>query len=220
MQSSSARISCRASASACTTTWAAPRGCTHVTELLGSLAHRGGPDASRDCGAKTRALAKPFQLDRCHALETTTDTVRRYYPKWYRGAPHAAARGGGGVKIHEYQGKEIFRKYGMATPRGIPAFSVDEAVDGGTNRSAATSGSSRRRSTPAAAARAAASRSRASPDEVRELAGKILGMQLVTHQTGPRGQKVRRLLIEEGADITQGALRRHGRRSRDAARRA
>ena len=45
-------------------------------------------------------------------------------------------------------------------------------------------------------------------DEVRELAGRILGMQLVTHQTGPAGQKVRRLLIEEGADIRQGALRR------------
>jgi len=104
------------------------------------------------------------------------------------------------VKIHEYQGKEIFRKFGMATPRGIPAFTVDEAV---------------------AAARAlggnvwvvkaqihAGGRGKGggvkvakSLDEVRELAGRILGMQLVTHQTGPRGQKVRRLLIEEGADI-------------------
>ena len=59
------------------------------------------------------------------------------------------------MNIHEYQGKEIFRKFGVPTPRGIPAFSVDEAV-----KAAETLGgkvwSSRRRSTPAAAARAAA----------------------------------------------------------------
>ena len=67
--------------------------------------------------------------------------------------------------------------------------------------SAARSGSSRRRSTPAAAARAAASSWRARRPRSRQLAGQILGMQLVTHQTGPQGQKVRRLLIEEGADI-------------------
>ena len=67
--------------------------------------------------------------------------------------------------------------------------------------SAARSGSSRRRSTPAAAARAAASSWRARKPKCATLAGQILGMQLVTHQTGPQGQKVRRLLIEEGADI-------------------
>jgi hypothetical protein len=59
-------------------------GCTHVTELLGSL-----PTAAVQTFAGLRREndgdAKPFQLDRCHALETTTDTVRRYYPKWYRG---------------------------------------------------------------------------------------------------------------------------------------
>jgi Protein of unknown function (DUF2889) len=61
------------------------RGCTHVTELLGSL-----PTAAvQTFAGLQRADAgehKPFQLDRCHALETTTDTVRRYYPKWYRGS--------------------------------------------------------------------------------------------------------------------------------------
>jgi hypothetical protein len=59
-------------------------GCTHVTELLGSL-----PTAAVQTMAGLRreneGAAKPFQLDRCHALETTTDTVRRYYPNWYRG---------------------------------------------------------------------------------------------------------------------------------------
>jgi Protein of unknown function (DUF2889) len=62
------------------------RGCTHLTEMLGYL-----PTAAVQtfAGLKTRedeGADKPFQLDRCHALETTTETVRRYYPKWYRGA--------------------------------------------------------------------------------------------------------------------------------------
>ena len=104
------------------------------------------------------------------------------------------------MKIHEYQGKEIFRRYGMAVPRGIPAFSVDEAV-----KAAQSLGG------PVWVVKAqihAGGRGKGggvklakSIDEVRDLAGKILGMQLVTHQTGAGGQKVRRLLIEEGADI-------------------
>jgi len=104
------------------------------------------------------------------------------------------------VKIHEYQGKEIFRKFGMATPRGIPAFSVDEAVDAAKSLGgnlwvvkAQIHAGGRGKGGGVKLAR--------SLDEVRELAGQILGMQLVTHQTGPQGQKVRRLLIEEGADI-------------------
>ena len=104
------------------------------------------------------------------------------------------------MKIHEYQGKEIFRKFGMATPRGIPAFSVEEAVDAARALGgdvwvvkAQIHAGGRGKGGGVKVAR--------SHDEVRELAAKILGMQLVTHQTGPRGQKVRRLLIEEGADI-------------------
>jgi len=62
------------------------RGCTHLTEMLGSL-----PTAAVQtfAGLKRRedeGTGKPFQLDRCHALETSSDTVRRYYPRWYRGA--------------------------------------------------------------------------------------------------------------------------------------
>ena len=62
------------------------KGCTHITEMLNSL-----PTAAVQtfAGLKMRedeGADKPFQLDRCHALETTTDTVRRYYPRWYRGA--------------------------------------------------------------------------------------------------------------------------------------
>jgi len=104
------------------------------------------------------------------------------------------------VKIHEYQGKEIFRRFGMTTPRGIPAFSVDEAVAAAESLGgevwvvkAQIHAGGRGKGGGVKVAR--------SVGEVREQAGKILGMQLVTHQTGPAGQKVRRLLIEEGADI-------------------
>jgi succinyl-CoA synthetase beta subunit len=104
------------------------------------------------------------------------------------------------MKIHEYQGKEIFRKFGIATPRGFPAFSVDEAVEAAKKLGgkiwvvkAQIHAGGRGKGGGVKVAR--------SLDEVRNLAKKILGMNLVTHQTGPEGQKVRRLLIEEGADI-------------------
>jgi succinyl-CoA synthetase beta subunit len=104
------------------------------------------------------------------------------------------------VKIHEYQGKEIFRRFGLATPRGIPAFTVDEAVAAAQSLGggvwvvkAQIHAGGRGKGGGVKVAR--------SPAEVRDLAGRILGMQLVTHQTGPAGQKVRRLLIEAGADI-------------------
>ncbi|MEP6657783.1 MAG: ADP-forming succinate--CoA ligase subunit beta, partial [Betaproteobacteria bacterium] len=104
------------------------------------------------------------------------------------------------MKIHEYQGKEIFRRYGMVTPRGIPAFNVDEAVKAAQALGgvvwvvkAQIHAGGRGKGGGVKLAR--------SIDEVRDLSSQILGMQLVTHQTGPGGQKVRRLLIEEGADI-------------------
>jgi succinyl-CoA synthetase beta subunit len=104
------------------------------------------------------------------------------------------------VKIHEYQGKEIFRKYGVPTPRGIPAFSVDEAV-----AAAQSLGGSvwvvKAQIHAGGRGKGGGVKVAKSIDEVRDLAGRILGMQLVTHQTGPGGQKVRRLLIEQGADI-------------------
>lgn len=104
------------------------------------------------------------------------------------------------MKIHEYQGKDILRRYGVAVPRGVACFSVDEAIE-----AAKTLGG------PVWVVKAqihAGGRGKGggvklakSLDEVRSHAEQILGMQLVTHQTGPEGQKVRRLLIEEGADI-------------------
>ncbi|HXD40299.1 MAG TPA: ADP-forming succinate--CoA ligase subunit beta [Ramlibacter sp.] len=104
------------------------------------------------------------------------------------------------MKIHEYQGKEILRNFGVPVPRGIPAFTVQEAVEAAQKLGgpvwvvkAQIHAGGRGKGGGVKLAR--------SVDEVKSLAGQILGMQLVTHQTGPAGQKVRRLLIEDGADI-------------------
>jgi succinyl-CoA synthetase beta subunit len=106
------------------------------------------------------------------------------------------------VKIHEYQGKEIFRKFGMPVPRGIPAFSVDEAV-----KAAQSLGGKvwvvKAQIHAGGRGKGGGVKVAKSLDEVKQRATEILGMQLVTHQTGPGGQKVRRLLVEEGADIRQ-----------------
>jgi succinyl-CoA synthetase beta subunit len=104
------------------------------------------------------------------------------------------------MKIHEYQAKEILRKYGVPTPKGIACFSVDEA-----EKAAQTLGTKvcvvKAQIHAGGRGKGGGVKLAKSVDEVRDLAGKILGMQLVTHQTGPQGQKVRRLLVEEGADI-------------------
>jgi succinyl-CoA synthetase beta subunit len=104
------------------------------------------------------------------------------------------------MKIHEYQGKEILRQFDIAVPRGYPAFSVREAVEAAQKLGgpvwvvkAQIHAGGRGKGGGVKLAR--------SMDEVKALAGQILGMQLKTHQTGSEGQKVRRLLIEEGADI-------------------
>jgi len=91
------------------------------------------------------------------------------------------------MNVHEYQGKEILRKFGVATPRGVPCFSVAEAD------SAARQLGGRGKGGGVMVAK--------SLQEVHDFATKILGMTLVTHQTGPEGRVVRRLLVEEGADI-------------------
>jgi succinyl-CoA synthetase beta subunit len=112
----------------------------------------------------------------------------------------ALVQGQSGVKIHEYQGKEIFREYGLPTPRGFPAFSVEEALEAAKKLGgnvwvvkAQIHAGGRGKGGGVKVAKTLA--------QVRDFSKAILGMQLVTHQTGPEGQKVRRLLIEEGADI-------------------
>jgi len=104
------------------------------------------------------------------------------------------------MKIHEYQGKDILRQFGVPVPRGIPAFTVQEAVEAAQKLGgpvwvvkAQIHAGGRGKGGGVKVAKTI--------DDVKALAGQILGMQLVTHQTGPEGQKVRRLYIEDGADI-------------------
>jgi succinyl-CoA synthetase beta subunit len=104
------------------------------------------------------------------------------------------------MKIHEYQGKEILRKYGVPTPRGLPAFSVEEAVDAAKQLGGAV-WVVKAQIHAGGRGKGGGVKVAKSLEEVRKLASSILGMQLKTPQTGPQGQKVRRLLIEEGAEI-------------------
>ena len=104
------------------------------------------------------------------------------------------------MKIHEYQAKELLRAHGVPVPRGYPAFTVREAHEAAQKLGgsiwvvkAQIHAGGRGKGGGVKLAR--------SLDEVQALSEQILGMQLITHQTGPEGQKVRRLLIEEGADI-------------------
>ena len=105
------------------------------------------------------------------------------------------------MKIHEYQAKEILRRYGVATPRGRVTDSPEEAakiceeLGGRCVVKAQIHAGGRGKGGGVKLAK--------SPQEAREIAGKILGMQLVTHQTGPEGQLVRKVLVEETADIAQ-----------------
>ncbi len=104
------------------------------------------------------------------------------------------------MKIHEYQAKELLRAHGVPVPRGYAAFNVREAQEAAQKLGGAVwvvkaqiHAGGRGKGGGVKLAR--------SQDEVKTLAEQILGMQLKTHQTGPEGQKVRRLLVEEGADI-------------------
>ncbi len=106
------------------------------------------------------------------------------------------------MKIHEYQGKEILRQFGVPTPRGQACFSVDEAVAAATELGgnvwvvkAQIHAGGRGKGGGVKVARSLA--------EVRAAAQQILGMQLITHQTAAAGQPVRRLLVEEGAQIVK-----------------
>ena len=104
------------------------------------------------------------------------------------------------MKVHEYQGKEIFRKHGIITPEGIPAFSIDESLAAydklGSETVVVKSQIHAGGRGKGGGVKLAHSR-----DEVESLAKEMLGMTLITHQTGPKGKEVQRLLIESGADI-------------------
>ncbi|MGE5365014.1 MAG: ADP-forming succinate--CoA ligase subunit beta [Bacteroidota bacterium] len=104
------------------------------------------------------------------------------------------------MKIHEYQAKEILKKYNVPVPQGIPAFTRAEAV-----KAAKKLGGSiwvvKAQIHAGGRGKGGGVKVAHSIDEVSEIAGRMLGMQLITHQTGPEGKQVKRLLIEQGISI-------------------
>ncbi|HEY3667536.1 MAG TPA: ADP-forming succinate--CoA ligase subunit beta [Polyangiaceae bacterium] len=111
------------------------------------------------------------------------------------------------MKIHEYQGKQIFQRYGIATPKGYPCFTAAEVEQAAKKLIDETK-------IPVVVVKAqihAGGRGKGGgvkvvkggPAEAKTVAEKILGMQLITHQTGPEGQKVQRLYVEQGLDIAR-----------------
>ena len=104
------------------------------------------------------------------------------------------------MKIHEYQAKAILARHGVPVPQGEWSFTAEEA-EAVADGSAVAFPSSRRRSTRGAAARVAASKSSRARRKRERRPPEILGMTLVTHQTGPSGQKVGRVLVEQGLKI-------------------
>ena len=106
------------------------------------------------------------------------------------------------MKIHEYQAKEILRQYGVPTPKGKVCFSVEEA-ESEARRLGGSVWVVKAQIHAGGRGKGGGVKVARSLSEVREHATKILGMQLVTHQTGSEGQQVRRLLIEEGAQISK-----------------
>src|ERR1700674_2843649 len=104
------------------------------------------------------------------------------------------------MNVHEYQGKEILRRYGVATPRGVPCFSVAEA-DAAARELGGKVWVVKAQIHAGGRGKGGGVQVAKSFDEVDRFASAILGMTLVTHQTGPEGRMVKRLLVEEGADI-------------------
>ena len=104
------------------------------------------------------------------------------------------------MKVHEYQGKELFRKYQIPTPDGVPVFSVEEALKA-YDELATDTVVVKAQIHAGGRGKGGGVKLAHSKEEVESLSKEILGMTLVTHQTGPNGKEVQRLLIESGANI-------------------
>ena len=104
------------------------------------------------------------------------------------------------MKVHEYQGKKLFRKYQIPTPNGVPVFSVEEALKA-YDELATDTVVVKAQIHAGGRGKGGGVKLAHSKEEVESLSKEILGMTLVTHQTGPNGKEVQRLLIESGANI-------------------
>src|SRR5437016_12042757 len=106
------------------------------------------------------------------------------------------------MKIHEYQAKAILARYGVTAPRGEVAFTNEEALKA-AQRLKSNICVVKAQIHAGGRGKAGGVKLAHSPEQVADIAGHILGMKLVTPQTGPAGRIVKRLLIEEGLDITR-----------------
>lgn len=106
------------------------------------------------------------------------------------------------MNIHEYQSKQVLREFGVKVPNGMPAFSVDEAVEAAKKLGSAKC-VVKAQIHAGGRGKAGGVKVANNIDEVKAYATEILGKVLVTHQTGPEGKKVQRLLIEEGSSIAK-----------------
>jgi len=106
------------------------------------------------------------------------------------------------MNIHEHQAKDVLRGYGVAVPKGGAAFSVDEAVKIAKSLPGAIY-VVKAQIHAGGRGKGGGVKLAKSVDEVRELATEMLGMKLITHQTGPSGKEVKRLYVEEGCDIAR-----------------
>jgi len=105
------------------------------------------------------------------------------------------------MKIHEYQAKDILRKFNVAVPKGNVAFSVDEAVKIANEELGGSAWVVKAQIHAGGRGKGGGVKVARSMDELKEYSNQILGMNLVTHQTGPEGKLVKRLLIEQGVNI-------------------
>ncbi len=106
------------------------------------------------------------------------------------------------MNIHEYQAKDILRKYGVAVPRGKVAFTPEEA-EAAAKELGGNVFVVKAQIHAGGRGKAGGVKLAKSPEEVKEIAAKMIGSKLVTHQTGPQGKEVRRVLVEEGVDIVR-----------------
>lgn len=105
------------------------------------------------------------------------------------------------MKIHEYQAKEIFNNFGVPVPEGYPAFTVDEAEEAAKKIGGRVAVKAQIHA--GGRGKGGGIKLADNPEEVRRFAGEILGMRLITHQTGPEGKEVQRLLIEKATPIAR-----------------
>src|SRR6266849_4062330 len=185
-----------------------PWGCPHQLPRT-SPAISPASERSRPAGVSVSTRSRRSNSSASWGVRSKTDGLSQIRRRGTWLAPRAGGvylrrLRGVSMKIHEYQAKEILRRFGVAVPRGKLATTPEEAASAARELLAGE---------PVCVVKAqihAGGRGKGggvklakTPEQAAELARAMLGMQLVTHQTGPQGQKVRKVYVEEGMDIAR-----------------